>query len=79
MAAPDDSPVLLDILRRWGQALDIPKDVLGGVSSVLEASALVAGYMLGGKVGVATLVYVVAIGPVVEASFALAERSPFTL
>jgi uncharacterized membrane protein YczE len=49
------------------------------VRGVLEAVPLVLGFALGGKVGVGTLVYVVAIGPVVEASFALADRSPLTL
>jgi uncharacterized protein len=49
------------------------------VRGLLEAAPLVAGFLLGGKVGVGTLVYVVAIGPAVETSFALAERSPLTL
>ena len=49
------------------------------VRGILEAVPLVLGFALGGKVGIGTLVYVVAIGPVVEASFALAEQSPFTL
>jgi uncharacterized protein len=42
----------------------------------LEAVPLVLGYALGGEVGIGTLVYLVAIGPVVEASFALVEHTP---
>jgi uncharacterized membrane protein YczE len=49
---------------------------VGLVRGLLEAVPLVVGFALGGKVGIATLVYVVAIGPVVEASFALLARSP---
>ena len=42
----------------------------------LEAVPLVIGFALGGKVGIGTLVYLVAIGPVVEWSFALVEHTP---
>jgi uncharacterized membrane protein YczE len=42
----------------------------------LEAVPLILGYALGGKVGIGTLVYLVAIGPVVEGSFALVEHTP---
>ena len=70
-AGPRDSLMLVLSLRTHVR--------IGIVRALLEATALVAGFLLGGKVGVATLVYVVAIGPAVEASFALAERSPATL
>jgi uncharacterized membrane protein YczE len=70
-AGPRDSLMLVLSLRTHAR--------IGIVRALLEATALVAGFVLGGKVGVATLIYVVAIGPVVEASFALADRSPFTL
>jgi len=51
---------------------------VGAIRGLLEATALGAGFVLGGKVGVGTVVYVVAIGPVVEASFAALGRSPFS-
>jgi uncharacterized membrane protein YczE len=70
-AGPRDSLMLVLSLRTHVR--------IGIVRALLEAGALVAGFALGGKVGVATLVYVVAIGPAVEASFALADRSPLTL
>ena len=70
-AGPRDSLMLVLSLRTHVR--------ISIVRGVLEAVPLVIGFALGGKVGVGTLVYVVAIGPVVEASFALADRSPFTL
>jgi uncharacterized membrane protein YczE len=70
-AGPRDSLMLVVSLRTHVR--------IGIVRALLEAAALVAGFALGGKVGVATLVYVVAIGPAVEASFALTDRSPLTL
>jgi uncharacterized protein len=42
----------------------------------LEAVPLAIGFVLGGKVGIGTLIYLVAIGPVVEGSFALVEHTP---
>jgi len=42
----------------------------------LEAVPLILGFALGGKVGIGTVVYLVAIGPVVEGSFALVEHTP---
>jgi uncharacterized membrane protein YczE len=50
---------------------------VGVVRGCIEAAALAAGFALGGKVGIGTLVYVVAIGPAVEGSFALLDRPPF--
>ena len=52
---------------------------IGLVRALLEAGALSAGFALGGKVGVGTLVYVLAIGAVVEGSFTLLARSPLAL
>lgn len=70
-AGPRDSLMLVLSLRTHAR--------IGIVRALLEATALVAGFLLGGRLGVATLVYVVAIGPAVEASFGLADRSPLTL
>jgi uncharacterized protein len=49
---------------------------IGAVRGALEATAAVAGFALGGTVGVGTVLYVVAIGPAVEAAFTLLGRSP---
>jgi uncharacterized membrane protein YczE len=70
-AGPRDSLMLVLSLRTHVR--------ISIVRGVLEAVPLVLGFALGGKVGVGTLVYVVAIGPVVEASFALTEQSRFSL
>ena len=70
-AGPRDSLMLVVSLRTHAR--------IGIVRGLLEACALFAGFALGGKVGVATLIYVVAIGPAVEASFTLFDRSPLTL
>ena len=70
-AGPRDSLMLVLSLRTHAR--------ISIVRGILEAVPLALGFALGGKVGVGTLIYVVAIGPVVEASFALADRSPLTL
>jgi uncharacterized protein len=49
---------------------------VGIVRAALEGSALVAGFALGGTVGVGTLAFALLIGPFVEASFFLLSRSP---
>jgi uncharacterized membrane protein YczE len=49
---------------------------LGVVRATLELSALVAGFALGGTVGLGTVVFAVGIGPAIEASFWLLARSP---
>ena len=51
---------------------------IGLVRGTLELAALLAGAALGGTVGLGTLAFAVGIGPVVEASFWLLERSPLT-
>jgi uncharacterized membrane protein YczE len=49
---------------------------VGVVRALLEGSALVAGFALGGTVGVGTLAFALLVGPSVEASFFLLGRSP---
>jgi uncharacterized membrane protein YczE len=49
------------------------------VRGSLEIMALIAGAALGGTVGVGTLCYALGIGPTVEVSFWLLERSPFAV
>jgi uncharacterized membrane protein YczE len=49
---------------------------IGFVRAALEASVLAAGFTLGGIVGPGTLLFVLAIGPVVELSFWAIARSP---
>ena len=49
---------------------------LGAARTGLEVATLVAGFMLGGTVGVGTLVFALGIGPVVELSFWLLGRTP---
>jgi len=52
---------------------------IGAARTALEATALVAGFALGGTVGVGTLLFAVGIGPAVEASFWLLGRTPLAL
>ena len=49
---------------------------LGAARTGLELAALVVGFLLGGTVGIGTLVFAVGIGPVVEVSFWLLARTP---
>ncbi len=49
---------------------------IGLVRTALEGCALVAGFALGGTVGLGTLAFAVCVGPVIEASFWLLARSP---
>ena len=49
---------------------------LGAARTGLEIAVLVVGFLLGGTVGIGTLVFAVGIGPVVELSFWLLERTP---
>ena len=48
---------------------------IGAVRTLIELVALVVGFALGGTVGVGTLAFAVAIGPAVEGSFRLLERT----
>jgi len=47
---------------------------IGAVRAAIEGTVLVAGAVLGGKVGIGTLVFALLIGPSVEASFWLVSR-----
>ena len=49
---------------------------VGLVRAVLELCALAVGVALGGTFGVGTVLFALGVGPVVEASFALLQRSP---
>jgi uncharacterized membrane protein YczE len=49
---------------------------LGLVRTGIELLALAAGFGLGGKVGIGTLIFAVSIGPALEAGFWLLRRSP---
>ena len=49
---------------------------IGAVRATLEVSALAAGWALGGAVGIGTVAFALAIGPMVETSFWLLKLSP---
>jgi uncharacterized protein len=51
---------------------------IGVARAAVEIGALVAGFALGGTAGVGTLVFALGIGPAVEISFWLLERTPLT-
>ena len=67
-AGPRDS-LMLVTSRRLGVRI-------GTARTGLELAALVVGFLLGGTVGIGTLVFAVGIGPVVEVSFWLLGRTP---
>jgi uncharacterized membrane protein YczE len=67
-AGPRDT-LMLVLSRRTGRRIGL---VRGGI----EAAALVAGFALGGTVGLGTLAFAVLIGPAVEASFSILAHSP---
>lgn len=48
------------------------------VRTAIEITVLVAGFLLGGTVGIGTAVFALAVGPSVEASFWVLERSRLT-
>lgn len=48
---------------------------IGVVRGALELSALAAGFVLGGTVGIGTVVFALSIGPTVEAAFWVLERA----
>ena len=66
-AGPRDSLMLVGS-RRTGWRV-------GLMRAALESTALLIGFALGGKVGVGTVVFALLIGPSVETSFFLADRS----
>jgi uncharacterized membrane protein YczE len=65
-AGPRDSLMLVGALRSHVR--------VGAVRAAIEGSALVIGFVLGGTVGVGTVVFALLIGPSVEASFWLVTR-----
>ena len=67
-AGPRDTLMLVGA-RRTGRRV-------GLVRAVLEVCALAAGIALGGTFGIGTVLFALLVGPVVEASFALLQRSP---
>ena len=67
-AGPRDTLMLVGA-RRTGRRV-------GLVRAALELCALAVGIALGGTFGVGTVLFALGIGPVVEASFALLQRSP---
>ena len=69
-AGPRDSLMLVGS-RRLGLRI-------GGVRALIEVSVLAAGFVLGGVVGLGTVVFAALIGPAVEASFWLLSRTPLT-
>jgi uncharacterized membrane protein YczE len=67
-AGPRDTLMLVGARRT--------KHRVGLVRAVLEVCALAAGIALGGTFGIGTVLFAVLVGPVVESSFALLQRSP---
>ncbi|MGH3001904.1 MAG: YczE/YyaS/YitT family protein [Gaiellaceae bacterium] len=67
-AGPRDSLMLVGSLRAGMR--------LGAVRAVIETTVLIAGFLLGGRVGVGTLTFAALIGPSVEGSFWLISRTP---
>ena len=67
-AGPRDS-FMLAVARRFGLRVGVSR-------TLIELAALVGGASLGGTVGVGTLIFALGIGPAVEASFRLLDRSP---
>jgi uncharacterized membrane protein YczE len=60
---------LMTGLARGGRSISL-------VRTCIELAVLVVGFLLGGTVGIGTLVFAVGIGPVVELSFWLLGRTP---
>jgi uncharacterized protein len=67
-AGPRDSLMLVSSKRTGVR--------VGAVRTVIELTALVLGWLLGGSVGVGTAVYAVLVGPSIELSFGVLRRSP---
>jgi uncharacterized protein len=67
-AGPRDTLMLVGS-RRTGRRVGI-------VRAALEVCALAIGVVLGGTFGVGTVLFAALVGPVVESSFALLQRSP---
>jgi uncharacterized membrane protein YczE len=69
-AGPRDS-LMLGITRRV-------RHRVGVVRTAIEATATLAGFALGGTVGIGTLAFALGIGPAMELAFALLARSPLS-
>jgi uncharacterized membrane protein YczE len=67
-AGPRDTLMLVGALRTHVR--------IAFVRGALELCALIVGFVLGGTFGVGTVLFAVGVGPCVEASFRLLERSP---
>jgi uncharacterized membrane protein YczE len=67
-AGPRDTLMLVGVRRTRFR--------LGVVRAAIEVTALAIGIALGGTFGVGTVAFALAIGPVVEVSFALLARTP---
>jgi uncharacterized membrane protein YczE len=65
-AGPRDSLMLVGSLRTGVR--------IGVVRAAIEGSVLVAGFLMGGTIGVGTVLFAALIGPAVEASFWLVGR-----
>ena len=70
-AGPRDSLMLVTSLRL--------KLRIGVARTVIEVLALALGFALGGTAGIGTLVFALGIGPAVELSFWLLERTPLAV
>ena len=67
-AGPRDS-LMLVLSRRTGRRIGVTR-------ATLEVIVTIVGFALGGTVGIGTLAFAFGIGPAVELSFQLLERSP---
>jgi uncharacterized membrane protein YczE len=67
-AGPRDSLMLVGAFRTHVR--------IGAVRALLEGTVLLAGFALGGRAGVGTLIFALLIGPSVEGSFWLISRTP---
>ena len=66
-AGPRDSLMLVGSKRTGWR--------VGAVRAAIEATVLLIGFALGGRIGVGTVLFALLIGPSVEGAFALASRS----
>jgi uncharacterized membrane protein YczE len=67
-AGPRDS-LMLVLTKRTGRRV-------GVIRTLLEGSVTLVGFVLGGTVGIGTLVFAFGIGPAIEAAFRLLAGSP---
>jgi uncharacterized membrane protein YczE len=67
-AGPRDG-LMLGVHRRTGLSVRL-------VRTIIESSAVVAGYALGGTVGIGTLAFAIGIGPAVQAALGVLTSTP---